>query len=685
MKVSFDWLKDFVDVQAAPSEVADRLTMAGLEVEGMESVGDDVVFEVNVTPNRPDCLSMLGVARETAAALGLPLRIPVDGIGGNLPAAGITVEIADPGLCHRYAGRLITGVTVADSPVWIMDRLEKCGIRSLNNNIVDVTNYVLLEVGHPLHAFDADKLADSTIRVAVAGENASITTLDGVERRLPEDALLIWDSRRPVAVAGIMGGEGSGVKSDTVNIFLESAYFLPSSVRRTSKKLGLKSESSYRFERGTDIEFLEKALDRAALLIRETGGGEIHEIVDVYPKKFVRPRVEANYAKINSLLGTDILKDEMLNMLGGVGIKTEDRGDDFAAFPPAFRRDVTRYVDLAEEVARIYNYGNIPVTLPKTPLSGGGTSRREKNLKKLHESMRKCGFTEVINYSFMNAADLDLLDLPDDDVRRRHVRVLNPLRQEDSLMRTTLVPSLINNFIYNVSRGAGDLRLYELSRVFIDGGDRLPDEESRLAGIFYKENLPSLWSEHTPAFFTLKGALSGLFGELKVADVRFIPSEETFLHSGKSADMEREGRKVGFIGELAPGVLERLKLKIRKPEVLVFEIDVDILLSFVPETVRYSPVPKYPTIERDLALVLDENVTCAEVRNVIDEFTSEYIEEVEVFDAYSGKNIPDKKKSLAFRIIYRSPGRTLTDDEVESVHQKLVEFILRKTGGEIRG
>lgn len=685
MRVSFNWLKDFVDVQAAPSEVARRLTMAGLEIEGMEDTGEDVIFEVNVTPNRPDCLSILGIARETAAAFGLPLGMPSTEISGTLPSADVTVEIIDPELCHRYSGRLITDVSVVDSPGWIKDRLEKCGIRSLNNNIVDVTNYVLLELGHPLHAFDAEKLAGGMIRVAAAGEKAFITTLDGTERKLPEEALLIWDSQRPVAVAGIMGGEESSVKADTVNIFLESAYFLPSSIRRTSKRLGLRTESSYRFERGTDIEYLEKALDRAALLIRETGGGDIHEIVDVYPRKFVSLRIEADHGRINSLLGTDIAKDEMMAMLSGVGIRTEDSGEGFAAFPPAYRRDVMRHVDLAEEIARIYSYDNIPVTLPKTSLSGGGLSRRGHNLNRLHESMRKSGFTEVINYSFMNPDDLDLLGLPNGDIRRSHVRVLNPLRQEDSLMRTTLVPSLINNFVYNISRGAGDLRLYEFANVFINRGERLPDEELRLGGIYYREGLPSLWKAEAPAFFILKGALEALFGEMKVRDVQFVPSGEVFLHSGKSAEMMRAGRKIGFIGELAPGVVEALKLKVGKPEVLVFELDVDALLSSMPERITYSPVPKYPSIERDVALILDEHITAAAVRSVIDEFKSPYIEGVELFDAYRGKNIPENRKSLAFRIIYRSPDRTLTDDEVEQVHQELVEFILRKTGGEIRG
>lgn len=252
-------------------------------------------------------------------------------------------------------------------------------------------------------------------------------------------------------------------------------------------------------------------------------------------------------------------------------------------------------------------------------------------------------------------------------------------------MRTTLMPSLVSNFIYNISRGARELRLYEFSKVFINRGDRLPDEESRLGGIFYRDDLPSLWKDEAPSFFILKGALTALFGELRVPDVRFVQPKEAFLHTGKSSDMMLDDRRIGFIGELSPGVVERLKLKIRKPEVLVFEMDADTLLSFVPETVKYSPVPRYPAIERDVALILDEHMTSAAVKSVISRFRSGYIEDVELFDAYSGKNIPEKKKSLAFRIIYRCTDRTLTDDEVESIHQELVEFVLRETGGEIRG
>ena len=400
-------------------------------------------------------------------------------------------------------------------------RLEKCGIRAINN-VVDVTNYILLELGHPLHAFDADRIADRTIRVAKAGKDRSIKTLDGIERKLAEDTLLIWDGREPVAIAGIMGGEGSSVDFNARNIFLESAYFDPSSIRRSSRILGLKSESSYRFERGTDREFLEAALNRAAILIQETAGGVIHEIVDVYPGKYVPVEVEVSYQKVNSILGTSIEKEEMLRILQMIEIATRDKGDTFIAMPPAFRGDIKEPVDIIEEIARCYGYGKIPVRIPKTSLPDGILNRKERNLDRIKETVRKSGFTEVINYSFMNPDDLDLLSLPEDDRRRRCISLKNPLKQEDSLMRTTLIPSLINNFLYNLARGTREISLFELSRVFIDEGDRLPKEELRLSGIFFRENSPAVWQEQIPSFFVVKGTLQALFEEMKTGEYCLI-------------------------------------------------------------------------------------------------------------------------------------------------------------------
>ncbi|MEW6108705.1 MAG: phenylalanine--tRNA ligase subunit beta [Nitrospirota bacterium] len=685
MRISFEWLKDFVDIRVPAEKIADGLTMAGLEVEGMEDVNGDTIFEVNVTPNRPDCLSILGIAREAAAVFGTPLKTPDTFIDEVIPDPAFKVEISDPELCGRYAGRLIEGVTVGDSPDWLKRRLEKCGIRSLNNNIVDITNYVLIELGHPLHAFDADKLSGNTIRVARAGAGRSIITLDGFERELPDEALLIWDQKSPAAIAGIMGGEESGVTTATHNIFLESACFSPVSIRRTSKKLGLRTESSYRFERGSDIEFLEVALNRAALLVKQICGGAIHEIVDVYPEKYVPKAVEISYNKVKSLLGVELRKDQVLGTLERIGIRSEDRGDTFLVYPQAFRRDICEYMDVLEEIARIYGYSNIPVRTPKTVLSGNIFNRENINVNKTKGALRKAGFTEVINYSFMNPSDLDLLSIPDNDIRRKALSIRNPLRQEDSMMRTSLAPSLINNFIHNFSRGIRDIRMFEISKIFIDKGEQLPYEGLRLGGIFYQERIPAIWKDDIQGFFIVKGALQALFEELKVSEYSFVPSEEVFLHMGKSADILLNFGKAGFIGELGPHVVETLDLKIHKPEIIIFEMDINILLSFVPGRLSYCQIPRYPSIERDIAVILDEKITSAEALNVIKNFGSEFIEKVELFDYYQGKNIPRNMKSLAFRIIYRSKERTLTDSEVESVHKRLVEYVLDKTGGGLRG
>lgn len=683
MRVPYEWLKEFVDISAYHEEVADRLTMTGFEVEGIESIDDDVIFEMNVTPNRPDCLSILGVAREVSAAFNVSLKIPSYEIKEGQPFSDYSVEILKPELCRRYAGRLITGVKISDSPEWIKIRLLKCGIRPINN-VVDITNYVLLEFGHPLHAFDADTIKGKKIKVDIAGSNSKIVTLDGVERLLHEDALLIWDNIRPIAVAGVMGGINTEVTEKTKYIFLESAYFDPVSIRKTSKVLNLKSESSYRFERGTDIEFIEKALNRAALLIKEVAGGTIHEIIDAYPLKYKPCQIEIKYEKINKLLGTDISKSNMLEILKGLGIHTEDRGEVFVVYPPPHRLDIKRYNDVAEEIARMYCYDRIPVTIPRSPLSSVQLNKKATHLKSIKEAMRKAGFTEAINYSFMSMSNLDKLGIPDADRRRKVIMLSNPLSKEECVLRTTLVPSLIGNLKYNLDRGMKEIRLFEVSRIFEDIGQMLPSEELKLGGIFYRDRFPTLWKEDIQEFFTTKGALESMLEELKISDYRFYPSSEPFLQKGKASDIYVSDSYTGYIGVLGPDMVEKLDLKKQKTEVVLFEINLEVLLKFVPYSIQYISVPKYPYIERDIAIVVDETTPSLKIKKMIMSYPSELIEEVSVFDYYKGGNIPEGKKSLAFNIVYRSREKTLTDEEVEDIHSALLNYVIEKTGGSLR-
>lgn len=683
MRVPFEWLKEFVNIAVNADEVAHRLTMIGLEVEGKENVSGDIVFEVNVTPNRPDCLSIFGIAREISATMNVPLKLPEFMVKEEMVKSDLNIEISDPELCHRYAGRTIRDVKISESPKWLKDRLEKCGLRSINN-VVDVTNYVLLELGHPLHAFDLDKLAGNKIVVKIAGEGSKITTLDAVERKLPNDALLIWDAKNPVAIAGIMGGADTEVSGSTKNIFLESAYFNPASVRRTSKGMGLSTEASYRFEREADVDFLIRALDRTAYLIQKIAGGKVYKKTDVYAKRYVPPFITVKYDKVNRSLGTNISNEDMIGIIKRLNVDVTKGRDSFSVSPPAFRLDMKRDVDIIEEIARIYGYDKIKSALPKAVISEGISDPKHFFLKKIKDVVRKKGFNEAINYSFMNEASLGMLGIPAVDKRQKLVPIRNPLRKEEAFLRTTIVPSLIDNFMRNFSRGVKDIRIFEAGRIFEDSGKTLPNESARLGGVFYKDKTPSLWKDNVHGFYFVKGVVEAILDDLRIKEYKFSLSKEPFLHPGQSCDINVSGLNIGFIGALSPVVVEKLNLKVTKPEIIMFEIDVDKLFSFVPLSFQYSQIPKFPYVERDIAIIVSEKIVSAEVIDIVRSYNSDLVEDVSVFDVYKGGNVPEGKKSLAFTIRYRADDRTLTELEVESLHQNIVRHLISKTGGALR-
>ncbi len=696
MRVSFEWLKDFVKIDASAEAVAEKLTMTGLEVEAIERFGEDVVLEINVTPNRPDCLSMIGIARELSASYGIPLTFPDLNVVADSKALDFNVEIAEPELCSRYAGRIVRSIRVGPSPEWMRNRLEKCGIRSINN-IVDVTNYVLLEFGHPLHAFDLNTLKGNMIRIGTSrtingkpGEK--ITSLDGVEREVPGDALLIWDGERPVAIAGVMGGRDTEVTEGTTDIFIESAYFDPSSIRRTGKALGLKTEASYRFERGTDIKALKKALDRAAILMREVAGGTVCGKLDIYPKRYYPKEITVRFDRVNKVLGLKLSGPEILRTLTGLGLEiSENSGKGSAGFKvkiPPFRRDITMEADIIEEVARLYGFDNIPTELPKASLA---VDIRKENIsaretrREIREAFLKSGYSEAINLSFMGTQDLDLLRIPDGDARRNLVRIKNPLREEESFMRTTLVPSLLRNLVYNLSHGNRELRLFETAKTFIgiEPGS-LPEEKDHLAAICYREKTRALYKDETPDFYQLKGMLDALLDELGIRNCTYGRSGESFLHPGRSADIMIDGTKAGFIGALSPSVIEALDIKAQKPSVIILEIDLNNLIASAKREQVYRSLPKYPFVERDTAIVVDSGLEAAQVISYLKSYPSDLIEDISIFDVFQGGNIAEGKKSIAFSIRYRSTEKTLTDEEVESLHKSLVDYITEKTAGQLR-
>lgn len=683
MKASYNWLKDFVDFNLPPTELAHALTMAGLEVEAVKDFDGDVIFDIGVTPNRPDCLSIRGIAREISSLLEIPFK-DISAEVKKEDGKGPVVEIEISELCPRYSSRIVRGVKPGPSPQWLAKRLESCGIRS-TSAIVDVTNYVLLEIGQPMHAFDLAKLAGEKIVVKQAGGISTFTTLDDEERKLSKEMLLIWDAEKPVAVAGVMGGLNTEVSQSTVDILLESAYFKPSSVRRTSRALGLSTESSYRFERGVDIEAVTLALNRAAQMIAEIAGGQISSLTDEYPEPFKPRTISLTPARVNSVIGADIGESFIKKTLKNLGFRTERAGEAFSVTPPSFRNDVEMEVDIVEEIARLYGYDKIPSTLPTMQMSAVPVHKTQELIKTMKDSMVKSGFSEVINYSFLNPDALDKLNLPSDDDRRNLIYIKNPLRKEDSAMRTTLIPALLNNVSMNLNRGEKMLRLFEISNVFLPAGKKLPDEINQLAAIYHKERTSWIWQNKHDSFYDLKGAVINLFNKLKIKEYSFehdSSSVEPYLHPGKSCLIVIKGQEAGSIGSLHPGTAEAFDIT---GDVTILEFnDIEKLLSGISPKTSFLSLPRYPYVERDISIVVSKDITVDRAEETILSVDSDIIELVRLFDIYTGKPIPDDKKSLAFSIRYRSADKTLTDSEVDQLHAKIVKRLEDGLKAELR-
>lgn len=693
MRVPLSWLQDYLDYELEPRKLAESLTMAGLEVGAIEEIDGDTIFDIEITPNRADCLSILGIAREIKALFKCRIKKPIFKIQKELKDDKFKIFIANPELCYRYTGRIIKGVKVTKSPEWIKVKLERAGIRSINN-VVDITNYVLLEYGHPLHAFDLDLLEGYCIRVGTpkslsSKETEEIETLDGIKRTVSQEDLLIWDGSRPIAVAGVMGGANTEVTETTVNILLESAYFKPESIRKTSKRLGLSTEASYRFERGTDIENLKNALDRAAFLILELAGGDVYEIIDVYPTKIPERHISFKTERICNFIGIKIKDEEILDIINSLDIETRKDKNLYIAKVPTHRQDLAIEEDIAEEVARIYGYDRVPAELPQSfkPVKENyELAYKRKFLNKIREYMIALGFSEAVNMSFMSPEDLNLFEIPENDIRRSYVSLMNPLRQEESVMRTMLTPSLVRNIERNTSRGIESIKLFEIGRVFIlEKGSLLPHEPVYLGIVSKKEEFKSAFNEDPYDFYALKGIVEGLLKHFKFQNFYFKRSSEPFLHLGQSSDIYINEEKIGFIGVFSPKILTKFDFK-TKPYICIAEISLEKLLEKLnlQPKVSYKPFSNYPTIKRDTAILVSTDFESQKIFDIIKLHGNELIEDVYIFDIYKGKGIPEGKMSIAFRITYRAFDRTLTSEEVDSIHSKLVEKIISETGSELR-
>ena len=683
MKVSYNWLKEFVDIDQSPEELAHAITMAGSEVEEIESIEGDTVFDIGITPNRPDCLSIRGIAREISTILELPLK-DIKADINNEVGTGPNITIESPELCYRYSSRIVSGLKPGPSPDWLAERLEACGIRP-TSNIVDVTNYVLLELGQPLHAFDLDKLTGKRIVVKQAGNVEKFTTLDDEERALGKEMLMIWDDEKPVAIAGLMGGLNTEVSESSSNILLESAYFKPSSARRTSKSLGLSTESSYRFERGVDIETVKLALDRAAIMIAELAEGNISGITDIYTNKYQPRSIAVTFDRINSLIGVDLEPSYIQQTLHSLGCNVSREGDSATVIPPSFRDDIERGEDIVEEVARLYGYDNIPSTFPVMQMSPSPEHKTQSLVKSLKVSFATSGFSEVINYSFINPDVMDKLALHADDRRRTLLYVNNPLRQEESAMRTTLVPALLANLNLNLNRGEKELRFFETSRVFLPSNEKLPDEILQAAAVYHKDTSQTLWGSEHDGYYDLKGAVENVLSDLRIKNLNFMKYDtapQPYLHPGKTCAILIDNFQIGTIGILHPGVAEAFDVS---GDISIAEIhDISKLLTTIPSKTTFIALPKYPYVERDVSMLLGDDVQVSSVENEILDIDTNIIEEIKLFDIYKGKSIASDKKSLAFSIRFRSAEKTLTDNEVDELYSRIVKKLEDNLGAELR-
>jgi phenylalanyl-tRNA synthetase beta chain len=669
MKILLSWLSDYIEIGLSAEQVAEVLSDLGLPCEGIRYIGEDAVLDIEVTSNRGDCLSYIGIARELAAATGKELRLPtveLDELNKDVTEfAG--VEITEPDLCCRYTARIIDHVKVKPSPHWLKSRIEAAGLRSVNN-VVDATNYAMLETGQPPHAFDYDKITDGKIIVRKAVPGEQIVAIDGSKSDLAADMLIIADTNGPVAIAGVMGGADSEVSETTTTILLEDAYFDPVSVRRTSRRLGLPSESSFRFERTVDIESVDWASRRTAQLITQVAGGKVAKgVVDVYPKKPERKKVTLRLTRLNKLLGINVPAEQTSEILSRLYFEPKRKDDSLICSIPSWRSDVYREADLIEEVARIYGYNKIP-TERKIQIEVVPVDSRQKLAESIGTYLNGCGFYETINVSFIDNSVAELFIHPK---VKEHLSVKDESRKSANLLRQMLLPSLLSVLKTNLNAKNTPCRIFEIADTFVPTGKagQLPIEKTKLA-IVCDSN-----------FHLLRGVIEGLIKSINNdAQAVFTPADLLWTQTG--AQILVDSKPIGIAGVVSQAVIDKFDFKDLVPSAA--ELDFDQLLALQTGPVKVKPIPKFPAIQRDLSIIVDESVAWADIATAVNKKSPNELQDIQFVGIYRGKGIPSGKKSVTFTLTFRDEDGTLTHDAVDSFEKTVVESLNNSVGAKLR-
>ncbi len=676
-----------LDIHNYPDQIENGIMILKPELE--KELGKDIkevlginqtVIDFEITPNRPDCFAVEGLGRETAVSLNVPFKNPHKNIDAmsikdvdNID--GLTVEITAPDLCYRYIARVVKNVKIAPSPEWMVKRLNCCGVRSINN-IVDITNYVMLEMGQPMHAFDINSIEGKHITVRRAKKDEKIITLDDQERNLNENMLVIADSKKPVAIAGVMGGQNSEIEPTTQTVVFESAVFYGGSVRKTAKAVGLRTEASSRYEKGLSPENALRAINRAVELVELIGAGEaVDGKIDVYPTKQKIARIPLNVDRINLLLGTNLSKEEMIKTLEKLEIKVENS----EVIPPYFRPDIQQLADVAEEVLRFYGYDKLGTTLINAETTLGGKNKEQKIADNVSEFLVNSGLSEICTYGFLSEKDLAKCNIEgNNEYLTEAVRIQNPLSEDYTVMKTTSVPTMMQTLATNNNYKNKDVKLFDLSRVYrnkkgaIESGN-LPEESNILTIGIYSEK---------EDFYTLKGLVENVLevAGLQRYDVR-KEKENKMYHPGRCANFNVGADVVATIGEANPLLTRNYDITQR---VLLAEINIDKLTKYARKNQKYAPITRFPAVERDISMVVNEEVEVGEIEKIIEKKAKKLLEEAKLFDVYRNEKLGENKKSVAYSLKFRVPDRTLTDDEINSAMKEIIAELEKSLGAELR-